>query len=352
METTDTTTQRYDYQLLDRLKQDCEYYIEHPHDKHLWAGGVEAQIAKMRELYDKLKEKPEWLTLEDIARYERRMNEARQGLRPTRPVDPMDVILACRADPGVDSVREGGNPLGRYVEAVTRDGRGVLVQFIAPDTKLSDNRGMVEVTFNNRPMSEWRFDDTDQADRSPLLVFPTTPDALDAVMREIRAFERETQPQLDDYAPDIAREGRREQAGRMALERFERTGMTKDGTELLRRIVDEAYAHDPDGRIGEYKVWPSSAADEQAGDGLSENDIAEKRYYGGWNPNRDDYMHINHDGDWTGMSQDEADRMVWDHRDGIIDAAARDIDLSDETIRRMAHSPHDDAPRRLHRNTR
>ncbi|MFR5133841.1 MAG: LPD11 domain-containing protein, partial [Acutalibacter sp.] len=42
-------------------------------EKHLWAGNVREQIAKMRELYAALPEKPEWLTQEDIERYAQRM---------------------------------------------------------------------------------------------------------------------------------------------------------------------------------------------------------------------------------------------------------------------------------------
>ena len=45
-----------DYRLLSRLKADCDYYLGAGGraEKHLWAGSVEAQIAKMRELYDAL----------------------------------------------------------------------------------------------------------------------------------------------------------------------------------------------------------------------------------------------------------------------------------------------------------
>ena len=41
--------------------------------KHLWAGSVYAQIVKMRELYDALPQKPEWLTKEMIDDYAERM---------------------------------------------------------------------------------------------------------------------------------------------------------------------------------------------------------------------------------------------------------------------------------------
>ena len=64
-----------DYRLLDRLRTDCNYYLGAGgrSEKHLWAGSVEKQIAKMRELYAALPEKPEWLSEQDIDRYEQQM---------------------------------------------------------------------------------------------------------------------------------------------------------------------------------------------------------------------------------------------------------------------------------------
>ena len=63
------------YQLLDRLRADCEYFLGAGNraEKHLWAGSVYAQIVKMRELYDALPQKPEWLTKEMIDDYAERM---------------------------------------------------------------------------------------------------------------------------------------------------------------------------------------------------------------------------------------------------------------------------------------
>ena len=63
------------YRLLDRLRKDCDYYLGAGEraEKHLWAGSVEKQIAKMRELYAALPEKPEWLSEQDIDRYEQQM---------------------------------------------------------------------------------------------------------------------------------------------------------------------------------------------------------------------------------------------------------------------------------------
>ena len=72
-----TPTQNHstDYQLLDRLRADCDYFLGagQRSEKHLWAGSVHAQIAKMRELYEALPEKPEWLTTEAIDNYAERM---------------------------------------------------------------------------------------------------------------------------------------------------------------------------------------------------------------------------------------------------------------------------------------
>ena len=64
-----------DYVLLDRLRADCEYFLGAGgrSEKHLWAGSVYAQIKKMRELYDALPEKPEWLTAEAIDCYATQM---------------------------------------------------------------------------------------------------------------------------------------------------------------------------------------------------------------------------------------------------------------------------------------
>ena len=68
---------KFRYSLLSRLESDCKYFLGNGNrnERHLWDGNVEKQIAKMRELYNSFAEdeKPEWLTLEQIDDYERRM---------------------------------------------------------------------------------------------------------------------------------------------------------------------------------------------------------------------------------------------------------------------------------------
>lgn len=66
---------RFEYMLLDRLRCDCEYYLGYGGKcaKQLWAHDEQKQIDKMRELYDLLPIKPEWLTREQIDEYAAQM---------------------------------------------------------------------------------------------------------------------------------------------------------------------------------------------------------------------------------------------------------------------------------------
>lgn len=74
---TKSNDNEYNYMLLSRLKQDCDYFLKNGNraEKHLWAGNVDGQIAKMKELYNKLPKKPEWLSMEDIENYEKEMKQ-------------------------------------------------------------------------------------------------------------------------------------------------------------------------------------------------------------------------------------------------------------------------------------
>lgn len=66
----------FDYQLLDRLRSDCRYYLDgHRNPDLLWAGSVEEQIKEMRKLYNSFPsgKKPQWITEEDINHFEAEM---------------------------------------------------------------------------------------------------------------------------------------------------------------------------------------------------------------------------------------------------------------------------------------
>lgn len=65
----------FNYMLLSRLLTDCRYYLGYGGRcaKELWAHDEQKQIDKMRELYDLLLIKPEWLTREQIDEYAAQM---------------------------------------------------------------------------------------------------------------------------------------------------------------------------------------------------------------------------------------------------------------------------------------
>ena len=71
--------EKFRYMLLGRMMSDCDYYIANemhcdPEYNHLWAHhDPKAQITYMRYLWESLKEKPEWLTKEQIDEYAKRM---------------------------------------------------------------------------------------------------------------------------------------------------------------------------------------------------------------------------------------------------------------------------------------
>ena len=65
----------FSYRMLDRLRTDNDYFLGNGNrsEKHLWAGNVDAQIAEMKRLWNYLPQKPEWLSMEEILEYERKM---------------------------------------------------------------------------------------------------------------------------------------------------------------------------------------------------------------------------------------------------------------------------------------
>ena len=68
---------RFRYMMLDRLRQDCKYYLTYGgrSASMLWAGDEQAQIDNMKALWNTFEKEdtPEWLTWEDILEFERQM---------------------------------------------------------------------------------------------------------------------------------------------------------------------------------------------------------------------------------------------------------------------------------------
>ena len=70
---------KFRYMLLSRMQSDCEYYLNYGNrnPKRLWAGDEQRQIEYMILLHDSFKEdeKPQWLSLDEILDYQKRMPE-------------------------------------------------------------------------------------------------------------------------------------------------------------------------------------------------------------------------------------------------------------------------------------
>lgn len=71
---------QFTYMMLSRLQSDCIGYLSSTdcrfrNPKNIWGKNVPDHIAKMKELWNKIPEdiKPEWLSWDDILRYEREM---------------------------------------------------------------------------------------------------------------------------------------------------------------------------------------------------------------------------------------------------------------------------------------
>lgn len=64
------------YMMLSRLQSDCKYVLgaAEGNTRHLWVkDDIKTHCALMRELYNSLPEKPDWISLEDIDNYEKEM---------------------------------------------------------------------------------------------------------------------------------------------------------------------------------------------------------------------------------------------------------------------------------------
>lgn len=79
MEEKPTKEEKFNYQMLGRLKSDCDYYLGYGNrnKKHLWALDESEHIQEMKKLYNSFDDnkKPEWLTWNDILNYESAMNQ-------------------------------------------------------------------------------------------------------------------------------------------------------------------------------------------------------------------------------------------------------------------------------------
>lgn len=309
------------------------------------------------------------------------------------PLTQENVRRLLEQDPDITGITQGGNAMGNYLEARLTDGRAVQIDFHDnPAWKDTDRlAGRIEVSYANRPQAEWQYDDNDMADREHTVIDPSDPDAEGRLAKAVKDWERSgglgrtskashlaAQQPPEEYAYRWRKPGdpdrhiaylstafdrdqamkAREDAGYLVtkveedpailyerhrkasclhashiLERYDSPDPTAVG--ILHGIVSEVNAHDPENDIAAYLAYPSDKAVQLAGDGLTEADIAEKREMGGWDPRTDPLMRINEQGDWTGVTQQQADQLVWDNRDEILARASYDSELSTWTLHQL-----------------
>ena len=255
------------------------------------------------------------------------------------PLTQENVRRLLEQDPDITGITQGGNAMGNYLEARLTDGRAVQIDFHDnPAWKDTDRlAGRIEVSYANRPQAEWQYDDNDMADREHTVIDPSDPDAEGRLAKAVKAREDAgylvTKVEED---PAILYERHRKASCLHAshiLERYDSPDPTAVG--ILHGIVSEVNAHDPENDIAAYLTYPSDKAVQLAGDGLTEADIAEKREMGGWDPRTYPLMRINEQGDWTGVTQQQADQLVWDNRDEILARASYDSELSTWTLHQL-----------------
>lgn len=199
-------TYGFNLRLLGRLKADIDYFLGPSHaEKYLWAGGVDAQIAKLREIDGSIRpeDRPEWFTTEWIDQAEQAMRTPADG----GIEDALDVALSGQYaafenaiigyidthDPDAGTSENGASQFAGY-EVTDRVGNGAPTSY---RLDWFDDEGLVhegpKVTVKELTrMREGIFDSPDSWDS-----FGTTPSTSAAA-----SDEKEPEP-VESNGPQI-----------------------------------------------------------------------------------------------------------------------------------------------------
>lgn len=200
-------TYGFNLRLLGRLKADVDYFLGPSHaEKYLWAGGVDAQIAKLREIDGSIspEDRPEWFTTEWIDQTEQAMRTPADG----GIEDALDAALSGQYaafenaiigyidthDPDAGTSEDGASQFAGY-EVTDRVGNGVPTSY---RLDWFDDEGLVhegpKVTVKELTrMREGIFDSPDSWDS-----FGTTPSTSAAAASD----EKEPEP-VESNGPQI-----------------------------------------------------------------------------------------------------------------------------------------------------
>ena len=204
--------QEHDYNLLGRLVSDCKYYLGGGYgaEKHLWAKSVKDQIAKMKEIYNSLDVKPEWLTMQDIEHYEKEMKKVKSSKNES--LSTAKTIKEQKADievenPGILEVPEGKNvedlPIKHFVDIANRKGLSTVTRAL--------NNLQVWNKNKNKSLSKWAGNMIDKVNKRfenqkneslNRLNEATLQDWQDTIMKEVYNVLRNNKVYGDVYEDD------------------------------------------------------------------------------------------------------------------------------------------------------
>ncbi len=76
--TPEANPQQHTYMMLDMLRSRVEYFLGYGkgHLKHLSGESIDYHINEMKDMWNSLKDKPDWLTMEQISMYDQRMRDS------------------------------------------------------------------------------------------------------------------------------------------------------------------------------------------------------------------------------------------------------------------------------------
>lgn len=228
-------TYEFNLRLLGRLKADVDYFLGPSHaEKYLWAGSVDAQIAKLREIDGSIRpeDRPEWFTTEWIDQAEQAMRTPADG----GIEDALDAALSGQYaafenaiigyidahDPDAGTSENGASQFAGY-EVTDRAGNGAPTSY---RLDWFDDEGLVhegpKVTVKELTrMREGIFDGPDSWDS-----FGTTPSTSSAAASDVDfgSQERELAAQIIMQEGGTRQEVR-EQFTDEELDRIARDGM-------------------------------------------------------------------------------------------------------------------------------
>lgn len=180
-----------DYRLLSRMKSDCDYYLNtSKHPKHLWAGDEQSQINKMKEIWNNLKEKPEWLSMEDINDYAQRMgvNESYNK----------EVFTICKVGDHKFALGKGNPPIINGRKTIEADSYDEAKEIL-----MNNGYSESELVFESfkKPLKEdWDDDWDDEGFEEPWN--NSDPEALFEFNRWYNSLSEKDQYAVDNYADE------------------------------------------------------------------------------------------------------------------------------------------------------